>query len=1451
MTLADPAGGAPRDIEIEADVTATVADVADALAEQAGVPAGSELHTDRVGRLDPSQRVGHAGLCSGDIVSVAHAPAVMREEPSIGAGPPVCELRVTGGPGAGTRLGLATGSFVIGRDAGADVVVADASLSRRHLRVTVAPDGAPTVSDEGSSNGTAVEGTGLPEGEERAVSPDDVVEAGRSTFRLGPWRAHDSRVVSVQAGRVSFNRPPRVTRGYEPPTLRIEPPPNAARHVRIPMVVAIIPVFMGLALFLITKSPMMLTMAAFSPLMLIGSSMSERRSSRKEHKEQLERFDRDLEQLTGDLAQARRAEQTERRAVTPDAGDLVGRAVRHLPNLWERRPADNDFLDIRVGTADQPSIVSVNFPNGGDPAQRERVDEMLAQYQHVPVVPVHVRPTEVGAIGLVGDDVRVLALAQWIVTQVVTMQSPRDVVLTAALSPRRADAWRWLDWLPHAHSTASPVDGDHIAVGDRDARELVRALAILAEERRAEGDGRSRTRRRTTVVLVVEEDVAPEGTLVDALLDGCADVEIFVIWLGRERRLLPGGCGVIIEALGDRAAADVTWTSTGRRVERASVDGIPLPIVETVARSLAPVVDTTADGGAAAVPRSVSLVDALDLADPDPEQVAERWAARHGGRLEAVLGVGADGPFSIDLRADGPHALIAGTTGAGKSELLQTLLASLALSHPPERLAFLLVDYKGGAAFKDCKRLPHSVGMVTDLDEHQVRRALISLNAELKRREHILSDHEVRDLMELERRGPDAAPPSLVIVIDEFATLAKEVPEFVDGVVDVAQRGRSLGVHLILATQRPGTAVTENIRANTNLRIALRVAGSAESDDVIDAPDAGRLPRSVPGRAYVKTGPTELELVQVGYVGGRTPRRAARAAVEIHPAPTPFDDGSRGVARAGDAVAGDEVTDLDLVVDAVDAATDRLGIRRPSSPWLPPLSDAVALGALPDADAAEGRAAIGLLDDPARQRQIPYVVDLPAEGSVLVFGGPGTGKTTVLRTVGAALARQSPPRDLQLYGLDFAGRGLAILEGLPHCGSVISGEDQERLERLLVRLRRTIDERSRLFAERRVGSLAEFRAAFPDEPLPRIVVLFDAYAGFTETYDRVDLGALVELVPRLVADGRAAGVHFVITADRRGAVPSSVASLISSRLVLRMGTEDEYSLVGLDARSVRGAVLPAGRGFASDGREVHIATLSGSADGAAEADELAELGVALRGEFGDETAPAVAALPLDIDAVELPAPGAPLVAPFGLDDLDLAPVDAILADSHFLVAGTYRSGRSTALDTITRSLRASVPGLTTHLIAPRRSWLVDTDGWASISKGGDACEARLAELLDETLALELDPTAAPVLIVIDDAGEFAEATCALTLATLLRRGRDGVVRVLASIEQAQTRHYADFIKELRKDGRGLLLDPNLDLDGDVFGVRLPRRSNPAFPPGRGYLVSDGAVRLCQVARVRR
>jgi S-DNA-T family DNA segregation ATPase FtsK/SpoIIIE len=839
------------------------------------------------------------------------------------------------------------------------------------------------------------------------------------------------------------------------------------------------------------------------------------------------------------------------------------------------------------------------------------------------------------------------------------------------------------------------------------------------------------------------------------------------------------------------------------------------------------------------VPERVALPELLGIEEITPRWVGSQWDD-DVSELSATIGTAAQGPFRVDLRADGPHALVAGMTGAGKSELLQTLIASLATAHPPTRLSFLLVDYKGGAAFKDCTGLPHTVGVVTDLDAHLTQRALVSLNAELQRRERLLRDAGAKDLADMERREPEAAPPSLVIVIDEFATLAKEVPEFIEGIVDVAQRGRSLGVHLVLATQRPGGVVSENIRANTNLRIALRVNEAAESNDVIGAAEAARIPRDRPGRGYARTGHGELTEFQAAYVGGVSRERVEDRTIRVRELSLEL------ASRREEEAEVEEETDLRRIVASAAAAAEERRLGRPRSPWLPPLEPIVSLESLREPADPGREAVLGMLDDPARQLQQPYTVDLEAEGSLLVYGASGSGKTTLLRTLALSLARDCSPYELNLYGLDFATRGLKVLEVLPHCGSVITEDDEERTARLFAVLRSTLAERKALFAERGVFSLSELRRVTPEETVPRIVVLLDGYSGFAATFERVNLGELVEMLPRLVGDGRPLGVHFVIAADRRGAVPNALAGIIPAKTVLRMADEDEFAALGVPVRAFRGAHLPPGRGFLQSGVELQVALAGGDPSGEGQAAAIGELAQEVRRRYSGASAPAIEPLPAHIERGSLPAPTRPLRALVGIGDTDLSPVYTDLSDRHFLVLGPYRSGRSTALRTLVESLRQGTSGIELHLLAPRRSPLTELPFWTSV-----ADRPQEAEDAAGRLAAELEQRSAdvpPVVLVIDDGDELAESLAAPSLESIVRRGRDGQVRVICACErQAAQRAFGGWLRELRKEEHGLLLAPDPDVDGDLLGVRLPRRSNPVFPQGRGYLVERGELQLVQVA----
>jgi S-DNA-T family DNA segregation ATPase FtsK/SpoIIIE len=650
-----------------------------------------------------------------------------------------------------------------------------------------------------------------------------------------------------------------------------------------------------------------------------------------------------------------------------------------------------------------------------------------------------------------------------------------------------------------------------------------------------------------------------------------------------------------------------------------------------------------------------------------------------------------------------------------------------------------------------------------------------------------------------------------LIVIDEFAALVTELPQFVDGMVDIAQRGRALGLHLVLATQKPAGVVSEKIRANTNLRVALRMSDEADSMDVIGLSDAAHIPRTIPGRGFVRLGHGEVTEFQSPFASapaltGLTENLAIRML------------GPTGVLDERADVEPGTSTQLGVLVDAIVRAG--AGFQPQPSPVLPALPNVLSLEDL--GPTGPGRFPVGLMDEPAAQRQQPFELDFDNDGSVLVYGTGGSGKTTLLRTIAASIAMHSAPESTHIYALDLGTRGLSVLTALPHCGSVIFADEEERIRRLFGMVRDEIDHR---------------RSTSPSAEVPTLIVLLDGYAGFAAAFERVEFGEMVDALPRLIADGRQVGIHFVITADRRGAVPAAVTGIIANRIVLRLADDDEYAAFGLSSGPDREALSTRGRAFLGTGILVQCAVPGKGASVTEQIEVIRDLGASIE----TRSAPApVRTLPDQLDATELPAPEDRGTIPVGFDErFDVVACD--LTDSHMLIAGPRRSGRSTSLATIAFQVSRTQNPPPVHLLLPRARAADATAAPATVTTGLEACEAWI-RTSREALARE------KAIVLIDDGDELFDVLAADDLQATLRWARDNDVRFVIAVEShAAHRAFGGWIAELKKEKHGLLLDPEVDVDGDLLSARLPRRK-ASFPPGRGYFVSRGESRLIQVAR---
>jgi DNA segregation ATPase FtsK/SpoIIIE, S-DNA-T family len=1410
-----------RSLSQDVSVTGSESHTVDEMCEQAAQLLG---HTDRQGLwcerrrrlLDPGMPLGQAGIRWGDslvLVEPGHEPVQFDGASSVA-------LVVTAGPCSGQRWELGHGSYRLGRAPSGDLVVADPSLSRHHLDVLVDEHGV-SVADAGSANGTAMEGALLSPRSYRRMTERDELELGRTMIRMERIGGATAEQLTQRRGRLELNRPPRVNAPVEPFRVELEAPPDSARKARLPLAASLLPLAAGLLLFVLLKSPAMLAIAGLSPMMAIGSYVSERRTGNKSFERRSAEFRQRLADAVGQLDAAIVQEAAQRRALAPDAAELMARLRELSPSLWERRPKDRDFLRLRLGVADLSAHSQVVVKDGGEPGLRDHAQALLAERATVPSVPLTVDLAQTGVLGLAGSRAAVSGLARWLLLQAAILHSPGDLVILAALADESSEEWSWLKWLPHARPDRAGLQVSPATVGRLPAEQLLAEIRDLLGQRRGQARTLSGGSTPTQLLVLIDEHTGVDRALVSAALAGAAEHGVAVVWLGGDRRNLPGQAGAIVEVREVPSVLSFTDVGSGAGSDDVSADALPSDIAHEVARLLAPLRDVGELAAGGDIPQRVGLLSLLGLLPPTAGLLEERWNGWQG-ELGATVGADAQGPFSFDLRDEGPHMLIAGTTGSGKSELLRTLVAAAAARMPPHRMSFLLIDYKGGAAFAPCAALPHVVDVVSDLDEHLAERALVSLNAELKRREQILAEHGAKDLLELARRRPEHAPPLLVIAVDEFAKLREEIPDFVDGVVDIAQRGRSLGVHMVLAAQTLRNAFTPAIRANTNLRVALRVADESESEDVISSPLAARIPSGerFRGRAFARTGHAELHEFQCAYISGRSSPgqlHELRLAPFELAAERPDEQSASGPADS------DADSDLTILAAAAQAAQARMGLPTPMPPWMAPLPPLLSMEALEKYDGGPGRAAIGLIDLPDAQRQDPLIVDLDACGHVAVFGGGNSGRTTALTSAALALARQATPEQLLIYGLDAASGALSSLTALPHCAGVAAAHDEERVERLFRELTRRLE------------------AGAHSQGQPKLVLMLDDLGAFAQRYDRPGLGSPYEQLQRVLSGGRAASVHVLLTAARRGALPAALAAHIGQRLVLRMASEEDMVAVGLDAKTIRGARLPAGRGFTQDNREFQIAVpTSGSAAMTLEqaASEL----------WGSERPPAreIELLPARVLRASLGAAERLECVPLGIADDDLKSATVDLTDMHLLVVGPYRSGRSTALATLAHGAREARQDAVLHLLAPRRSPLRELPIWDSIAASPQACAETTAALVAQLEAGESQERW--MFVFVDDGGELGEAMVANQLERLVRVGRDGAVRVVAAVETGSARGLGlGWIRELRRDGHGLLLQPDLAADGDLLGVRLPRRVAAPWGPGRGFAVCRGAARLVQVA----
>ena len=1466
--------GSKAQLAITADATATVSDLAQALlASDPGrgqQPAGGNLtlkveHTafdnGTAGRLlDPARSLADSGLRSGSTVSIASANTA---DPRRRRGRAIAVVRVLDGPDAGAEFPLPAGSSSIGGGPACDVSLSDHALTDVHAAVSVG-ENIEIVNLAGPS-GVLIFGQAV---QRSIISASDVIRLANTSLAVIPIVR--SSGAHNDSAAIEFNRSPRVVARFDEQEFAAPKPPQPTEHARFPILAIVAPLIMGLVLYAVTRSTLTLLFVGLSPLLMLGMYIDASLQARRKRQTETARFADSLRALANTLTEAQRVEQAVRLAEAP-ALDQVVEAIHRLgPLLWTHRPESTGFLNVRLGIGDALSRCRIRLPDvdNAAPIHADQLSELQREFATVKDVPIVADLSESGALGLCGPRGVIDGVARGVVMQLAGLHSPADLTITAFSSAQSRSSWEWLEWLPHAGSAHSPLSGNHLTDSVNGGRALLSRLEDLVKQRSLDeasstgypfgpinpgSAGATKASNITPAVVVLVEDTAPiDRSRLTRLAERGGAVGVHVIWVATQVGSLPAACRTFLLVENESSGATVGHVRRGQHIFPVACESIEIADSRQIALLLSPVVDVgAAVEDATDLPRSVSYMAlAGTQVGADASFVAGQWVAndsvlpRNGeplrgagqpSRLQALVGSTGAENFHLDLREHGPHALVGGTTGSGKSEFLQSWIIGMAAAQSPDRVNFLLVDYKGGTAFAECVGLPHTVGLVTDLSPHLVRRALTSLGAEIRRREQLLNRKRAKDLISLEQTGDPETPPSLVIIVDEFAALASEVPEFVDGVIDVAQRGRSLGLHLVLATQRPAGVIKDNLRANTNLRIALRLNDIADSLDVIDDPLAAYFPPEIPGRAAAKTGPGRLTTFQSAYVGGWTGEQTDQAPIDI----TEFVFGRRRPWHnpiAGKSTAKTSgPTDIARMVSTIRGAANQLRIEPPRHPWLPPLSPTYALEDLLR-QANTSALVVGRRDVPAEQTQPIETFSPDDAGNMAIIGTGGSGKSTTLRTLAISAALNPDDGPVHVYGLDFASGSLTMLEALPHVGAIIGADDAERIGRVLRRLTGILDDRARKFARVNASTLTEYRT-LANAQEPRILLLLDAIGPFRDQYEHISHTPFFNMLSQLASDGRMLGIHVIITADRPAAIPSSLASTMQRRLVMRLATDEDYVLAGVPA-DILSRTAPQGRGII-DESEVQVGVFGGDPNMAVQARAIERLAERMRRDGFAPPEP-VERLSEHIELDALPDT-TPTGAVIGVDDESLSPI-SINPTGILMVTGPPGSGRSTALATLAQSVRRHRPSTRIVLLAPQASTIGGLQVWSDTAVG----QQPVIDLANQLMSDATPSADAPLMIVIENVANFGSTPAENDIVQLIKTvGQTAFV--IGESEVAGWNQAWLLAQPFKASRRGLLLWPSgVETEGLLStSIGVVRRRD--FPPGRGMLIERGKGVWMQVA----
>ncbi|HDR4571463.1 type VII secretion protein EssC [Bacillus cytotoxicus] len=870
----------------------------------------------------------------------------------------------------------------------------------------------------------------------------------------------------------------------------------------------------------------------------------------------------------------------------PDAVEIRKMAKEVNSRIYEKTMMHHDFLHYRVGKGDVDTSFEIEFNEEEFSQHKDELivmgRELRQKYLSQKDVPV-VTDLMNGPVGYIGQRSLVLEQLQLLVMQTALFHSYYDVQFITVFPEEEKHKWEWMRWLPHASVRDINVRG--FVYHDRSRDQVLNSLYQILKERKLKVDEKSNSNEKIYfsphyVVLITDEKLMLDHVVMEFFNEDPIDLGVSLVFVQDVMQSLPEQVKTVID-IRDAKKGNIILEQ-GELVNRYFVpDHFPKGFhLEDVSRALAPL--NHLQNLKNSIPESVTFLEMYNVEKVEELNITQRWAKNAAHKSLAVpLGLrGKEDIVNLNLheKAHGPHGLIAGTTGSGKSEIIQSYILSLAVNFHPYEVAFLLIDYKGGGMANLFRNLPHLLGTITNLDGAQSMRALASIKAELQKRQRLFGENNVNHInqyQKLYKEGIVKEPmPHLFLISDEFAELKSEQPDFMKELVSTARIGRSLGIHLILATQKPSGVVDDQIWSNSKFKLALKVQNTSDSNEILKTPDAAEI--TLPGRAYLQVGNNEIyELFQsawsgADYVENKDDQDHLDTTIYTINDLGQYEILSEDLSGLGENKEVSTVpTELEAVIDYIhDYAEDRK-IEALARPWLPPLPEKIFLQDLHPVHFKEAwneakkplQATVGLVDQPELQSQTPLTLDISKDGHVAVFSSPGYGKSTFLQTLIMDVARQNSPEHLHVYLVDLGTNGLLPLKGLPHVADTITIDEAEKCLKLVERLTQEMKQRKRMLSEYDVASIEMYEKA-SGKQIPNIIVAIDNYDAVKEAkfYEEFEM-----LIMQIVREGASLGIHTLISAGRQSALRIQLYNNIKLQTCLYMIDQSEIS--GIVGRS--------------------------------------------------------------------------------------------------------------------------------------------------------------------------------------------------------------------------------------------------------------------------------------------